>query len=173
MFMDPASGPKTRPTLASFRDRLVIIKPLRQETVPNRLGAPGSTQEKITADVTVVDGRGPVPLMEGNPPRPTGQTVEGPEFRAMWITNEYVVTQLGDALKAGGMVLGTVGLPDPTKNPGKGNAWGVIKATEEQKQVARDFLAGRLVSGLKAPAQPVQQAPAQPTGPVPGANPFA
>lgn len=173
-FMDPAKV-SARPTVASFRGRLIMVKPLKQETVPNRLGQPGATQERVTADVTVVDGAGPVPLMEGNPPRPTGATLEGPEFPRLWLQNEYIVAQLSEALRAGGVVLGRVDLPIPDKAPGKGNAWGIVKATDADKQMARDFLAGRLVSGAQAPAQVVSQAPAPPqtTAPVSHGNPFA
>lgn len=170
-FMDPANV-AARPTIASLRGRLVMIKPLKQETVPNRLGAPGSTQERVTADVTVVDGRGPVPVMEGNPPRATGQTLDGPEFPRLWIQNEYIVTQLSEALRVGGIVLGRVDLPNPNQNPGKGNAWGLTKATDADKQTARDFLANRTIGATQAPAQVVQPASQQIAPPTSGVNPF-
>lgn len=168
-FMDPASASSNRPSIASFRGRLIMVKPLKQETVPKRMGAPGQTEERVTADVTVVDGLGPVPKMEGNPPVATGVMIDGPEFPRMWISNEYVVTQLSEALRVGGVVLGRVDLPHPNKNPGQGNAWGIVRATDADKQTARDFLANRTIGATQAPAQVVPQN----TAPASHGNPFA
>src|SRR3546814_13723349 len=63
-FAAPAVIPSNFPTVASLRGRLVLIKPVSQKTVPNNLGKPGDMQEQITANVTVVDGLGPVPQMK-------------------------------------------------------------------------------------------------------------
>lgn len=170
-FMDPATPPSAFPTLASLRGRLVLVKPTKQETVPNNLGQPGSTQQRVTADVTVVDGRGPVPVVKQG--SPTGQTLEGPEFRGMWIQGEFITTQLAEALRSGGMVLGTVNTPKTNMPPGKGNAWGLTRATDADKQTARDFLAGRTIGATQEPAQVAPPAPQQITPPTSGVNPFA
>jgi hypothetical protein len=189
-FQAPATIPSSFPTIGSLRGRLVLITPLKQETRPNNLGAPGATQQVITADVDVVDGRGPVPVVRGNPPIPTGQMLEGPSFTGMWITNEVVVTQLQTALRTGGKVLARVDTKVPGTNPGKGNAWGLIDPTEADKQTARDFLAGRTIANTTppqpAPVQvqisdlvrdrqpaPVQAQTAPQSAPQPGTNPFA
>lgn len=168
-FAAPAVVPSGFPTTGSFRGRLILISPKKQETRPSNLGNPGDTQEVVTADVIVVDGLGPVPIVKGNPPTPTGQTLDGPNFTGMWFTNQVIIIQLQDALRTGGMVLARVDTRVPGTNPGKGNAWGLIDPTEADKQTARDFLAGRLVSSASSPAQPVPQAGA----PAPGTNPFA
>lgn len=166
-FGTPAAVPSAFPTVGGLRGRLVLIWPKKQETVPNKLGKPGDTQEQITANVDVVDGLGPVPVVKGNPPTQTGQFLDGPSFTGMWITNEVVVTQLRDALTSGGAVLGRIDTKVPGTNPGKGNAWGIMEPSEEDKQIARNFLANRTVGAAQAPApaqtaavHPVQSQPA-------------
>jgi hypothetical protein len=167
----PAAIPSEFPTVASLRGRLVLIKPLKQETVPNNQGAPGATQERVTANVTVVDGLGPIPVMSRGVP--TGQLLAGPDFNGMWIAAEVIVKQLAEALQTRGAVLARVNTPDPNAAPGKGNAWGLIHPTEQDKQIARDYLAGRTVGAAAAPAaQPVAQQAYQPQVQQP-ANPFA
>lgn len=156
-FAAPAAIPSSFPTVASFRGRLVLIKPLKQETVPNNLGAPGSTQERVTADILVVDGLGPVPQMKGNPPTPTGQMFEGPEYRGVYVQSEVIVKQLAEALAGRTQVLAWIDTKNPGTQPMKGNPWGLINATEnpEAVQTARTFLATQMVGAAQAPAQPV------------------
>lgn len=158
-FAGPAAIPSSFPTVASFRGRLVLIRPVKQETVPNNLGAPGSTQERVTADITVVDGLGPVPQMKGNPPAPTGQMFQGPDFPGTYVQSEVIVKQLADALSSRGMVLARIDTRTPGTNPIKGNPWGLIDPTEADKQTARNFLANRTVSAASAPAAAPVQAP--------------
>lgn len=207
-FAAPGVIPSAFPSVQSLQGRLVLLKPKSQRTVPNNLGGQGAMQEQMTVDVTVVDGGGPVPVWKNR--QQTGQFLEGPDFPGMWISSEVIVKQLGDALNTGGMVLARVNVPNPAAPAGKGNAWGLVDPTEQDKQIARNFLANRTVNATSgpAPAQPQAQqytpqaqaappaaqpqmftqpaqpvyspppaAPAptapQPTGYVPGANPFA
>lgn len=149
-FAPPAPIPSSFPTVASLRGRLVLIRPVKQETVPNNLGKPGDTQERITADVTVVDGQGPLPLFKSG--RPTGQTLDGPEFKGMWLASERIVGQLAEALQNRSMVLARVDTRTPGEEARKGNPWGLVDPTEADKQTARDFLAGRTVAAAAAPA---------------------
>lgn len=188
-FAAPAAIPSSFPTIASFRGRLVLIRPLKQETVPNNLGAPGSTQERVTADIVAVDGLGPVPQMKGNPPTPTGQTFPGPEFRGVYVQSEVIVKQLAEALAGRTQVLAWIDTRNPGTQPMKGNPWGLIDATKDPAavQTARNFLATQLVGAAQAPAAAPQYAPqpvpnqappaAQPLpqpGSAPaGVNPFA
>lgn len=153
-FAAPAAIPSSFPTIASFRGRLVLIKPLKQETVPNNLGAPGSTQERVTADITVVDGLGPVPQMKGNPPTPTGQMFDGPEYRGVYVQSEVIVKQLAEALANRTQVLAWIDTRNPGTNPMKGNPWGLIDATAnpDAVQTARNFLATQMVGAATAPA---------------------
>lgn len=166
-FAAPAAIPSSFPTVASFRGRLVLIRPLGQQTVPNNLGAPGSTQERVTADITVVDGLGPVPQMKGNPPTPTGQMFPGPDFPGVYVQSEVIVKQLADALSSRGMVLARIDTRNPGTQPMKGNPWGLMDPTEDDKQIARNFLANRTVAAASGPAGQQNAAP------VPGTHPFA
>jgi hypothetical protein len=175
-FSDPAVLPTTRPTVGGLRGRLALFKPTSTKMVP-AYGRPGEMVEQLTVDITVVDGNGPVPVVKGNPPRPTGQTLDGHFWPGVWISNEVIVAQLQGALKSGGMVIGTIDTKTPGTDPGKGNAWGIAPATEEQKQIARNFLAGQMVSAASVPApapQPVAQAAPvfSLTGTGPGSKPF-
>lgn len=189
-FAAPGVIPSTFPSIESFRGRLVLIKPKSQKQVPNTLGNPGDMKDQITADVTVVDGLGPVNLFKQR--QFTGQTLPGPDFPNSWLDAQVVVVQLQDALKSGGMVLGRIDTKTPGTMAVKGNPWGIIAPTEEDKQIARNFLATRTVAAAAAPvAQPVPvyapqpvvaAAPVAPPAPVQlpapgsapaGVNPFA
>lgn len=183
-FQDPFTPPSTHPTIASFRGRLIMVTPKKSDTVPDNLN-PGKMVERITADVTVVDGLGPVPRMKGNPPQPTGQYLDGPDFVGVWIQSSYLVSQL-QLSGIGRTVLGIIDTKTPGTNPGKGNPYGITPASPEQKQHAMQFLAARTVGAAAAPAPaPVPQAlpayPMQPTAqpapvygaPVAAPNPFA
>lgn len=155
-FAAPAIVPSNFPTVASLRGRLVLIEPLSQRTVPNNMGGPGAMQEQVTANVSVVDGLGPVPQMKGNPAQPTGLMIDGPTWNGMWIQSEVVVKQLADALRGRTKVLARIDVPNPNMAPGKGNAYGLIDATQSEadKQTARQFLAGQMVGAASAPAAP-------------------
>lgn len=163
-FAGPAAIPTDFPKVQSLQGRLVLITPKSQKTVPNNL-TPGTTKEQMTADVTVVDGRGPVPVFKNR--QHTGQFLAGPDFPGMWIDSEVIVKQLADAMKTGGMVLATVNVQNPAAPAGKGNAWGLVYPTEDDKQTARNFLANRTISAASAPmtvqvqGQPVTVPPVQ------------
>lgn len=158
-FQDPATPPSTFPTQASFRGRLLLITPRKLDVVPNNMN-PGTTQDRITADVTVVDGLGPVPQMkEGNH---TGGWLEGPDFTGVWFTGQRVVDQMRSFVGTGQSVLSVIETYQPGQPPRKGNPWGLVTATDEQKNQARAFLASRTVGAAAAPVTvpaPVQYAP--------------
>lgn len=169
-FASPAPIPSEFPTVASFRGRLVLIQPQKIESVPNNLGAPGAMQDRVTATVSVVDGQGPVPVFKNNVH--TGQWLEGPSWSGVWLQAEVISKQLAPngQIAQGSMVLARIDTRTPGEIPRKGNPWGLIDPTEADKQLARDFLANRLVASASAPApqaappaapQPVYQAPAQ------------
>lgn len=174
-FVDPIIPPSTHPTVGSFRGRLIMITPRKTETVPDNLN-PGKMVERITADITVVDGQGAVPVVKGNPPQPTGQFLEGPDFTGVWLQSERIVQQLSAYVGTGRSVLGVIDTRNPGTSPMKGNPWGVTAATPEQKQAAVHFLNSRTVGAAAAPAPqptPVQQQYAAPAPqPATGPNPF-
>lgn len=150
-FADPIIPPSTHPTIGSFRGRLIMITPTKTEMVQDNLN-PGKIVERITANITVVDGQGPVPVVKGNPPTPTGQYLEGPDFTGVWLQSERVVTQLHDYVGTGRPVLGVIDTRNPGTDPKKGNPWGITAATPEQKQHAVNFLNSRTVGAAAAPA---------------------
>lgn len=163
-FADPIQPPSVYPSQASLRGRLVLITPRKIETKPSNLN-PGQMQEIITADVTVVDGLGPVPDIKNN--QPSGQWLEGPDFTGVWLSGQRVVDQLRSQIGTGQSVLGVIETYQPGQAPMKGNPWGILTATPEQKAQASQFLAARTVAAAAppAPAQPQYQAapaPAQP-----------
>lgn len=168
-FADPIIPPSTHPTVASFRGRLAMFTVRKSEMTTSSL-KPGPF-ERLTVDVTVVDGRGPVPLMKGNPPTPTGATLDGPDFTGMWIDSEYIVSQLSPMVGTGIPVLGIIDTKTPGTNPGKGNPWGIIAATPEQKQAAINFLNTRAVGGAAAPAPVAHQATPQAAAAAPSPAP--
>lgn len=176
-FADPIIPPSTHPTIGSFRGRLIMITCTKTEMVNDNLN-PGKVVERITANVTVVDGQGPVPVVKGNPPQPTGQYLEGPDFTGVWLQSERIVAQLHDYVGTGKPVLGVIDTRNPGTAPMKGNPWGITAATPEQKQYAVNFLNSRTVGAAAAPApvpavQPQYSQPAAPQVAAPAAPPVA
>ena len=156
-FADPIQPPSVYPSQASLRGRLVLITPRKIETKPSNLN-PGQMQETITADVTVVDGLGPVPDIKNN--KHSGQWLEGPDFTGVWLSGQRVVDQLRSQIGTGQSILGVIETYQPGQVPMKGNPWGILTATPEQKAQASQFLATRTVAAAAAPAPYQQQAPA-------------
>lgn len=184
-FADPIQPPSVYPSQASLRGRLVLITPRKIETTPSNLN-PGQMQERITADVTVVDGLGPVPDIKNN--KHSGQWLEGPDFTGVWLSGQRVVDQLRSQIGTGQSVLGVIETYQPGQVPMKGNPWGILTATPEQKAQASQFLATRTIASTPdpapaqaqpqyqaapAPAQPQYQQAAAPPAPAPAAQPVA
>lgn len=183
-FADPIQPPSVYPSQASLRGRLVLITPHKIETTPSNLN-PGQMQERITADVTVVDGLGPVPDMKNN--QHSGQWLDGPDFTGVWLSGQRVVDQLRSQIGTGQSVLGVIETYRPGQAPMKGNPWGILTATPEQKTQASQFLATRTVAAAAAPvpqpeqfqpqaappAQPQYTQQAAPPAPAPAAQPVA
>lgn len=144
---DPAPQAARGPRLRDIYGRLLILIPHKVETVPNRLGKPGETQDRMTADVIVLDGGtlhyGGKP--EEMPPVPHDKVAQAPvKFDRMFISSVSLISQARNALEARrtgkpGMVLGRLGKGEDT---GKGNPpWLLAKATEEDKTLGRAWLA--------------------------------
>lgn len=165
-FADPIIPPSTHPTVGSFRGRLVMITARKTEMVSDNLN-PGKVVERITADISVLDGTSSVPVVKGNPPQPTGQHIEGPDFTGVWIQSERIVQQVRDYVGTGRPVLGVIDTRNPGTAPMKGNPWGIVAATPEQKAQAIAFLNARAIGGAAAPApQPQAQPAPAPTYPM-------
>lgn len=164
-FADPTVPASTFPTVASFRGRLAMFTVRKSEMKISQLNPGAGPKERLTVDVTVVDGLGAVPLLRGNPPQPTGQTLPGPDFTGVWIESERLVEQLRGQLGTGRPVLGVIDTRNPGTHPMKGNPWGLTAATEEQKAQARAYLANRSVAQAAAPEPVTQAAPQYATAP--------
>lgn len=174
---DPFATPTPRvsafPSPASFRGRLVLIRPTKLEhDVPRQKSSPnGPKGDRVTANVSVVDGSGPVELFpNGNP---SGQFIDGTEFRGVWFGQDQLAAGLqdvrGNLLE---LVLARIDTLSPGTRPGQGNPWIFTDPTEADKDMARAFLAAQMVGGAAAPtAPPAQKAPpvAPPAGPFSGA----
>ena len=153
-FAAPAHVPSEFARIQSFHGRLCLWKPTATDMVPNEHG---QLKPRLTVDITVVDGAGPLPMYEQRVH--TGKFLDGPEFRGTYVSGQRLVVQLDDALKSGGMVLGRLGLYKEGKPQGQGNPWGIVEPTEEDKQIARQFLATRTVGAAQAPAAAQVQQP--------------
>jgi hypothetical protein len=141
------------PSMEQLAGRLVLVRPLKlTENIPSRnYRNPDGTpvmSERIDAEIKVVDG----PLAD----------FPSTEFDSMWVGGSYQVTQLKGPLSRKSSMLGRVQLKDPSKPKGQGNPWGFEPPTDQDKQIARDYLAGRTIGGAEAPA----------AAPAPKKNPF-
>lgn len=174
-FQTPTPRTSAFPSVASFRGRLILIRPTKLEhDVPKQASAPtGPKGDRVTANVSVVDGSGPVELFPGG--NPSGKFLDGTEFRGVWFGQDQLAAGLqdvrGNLLE---MVLGRVDTLKPGTRAGQGNPWVFTEPTEEDKQRARDYLASQMVGGASAPTQPAptkapQYQAAPPQGPFAGA----
>lgn len=157
----PAVIPTTFPSVQSFHGRLLLLTPRKIDLVPNKQN-PTQMVERMTVDVTVVDGVGPVQLFSNR--QATGQFLEGPDFPGVYFSQGRIVNQLRKALESGGKVLGRPGLYKEGQPAGQGNPWGLVDPTEQDAQIARQFLANRTVTAaIPAPqATPLAGPVAQP-----------
>lgn len=149
---DPFAGPAPQqargPRLRDLYGRLLLVIPHKlEEGIPNRL-QPGTTQDRMTADVIVLDG-GPIAYggkPEGTPPVPHDKTANVPhKTDRMYISSAGLISQCRDALakrQAGqpGMVLGRLGVGE-AKEPGQSAPWLLSQPTDADKVTARAYLA--------------------------------
>lgn len=148
---DPFSGPAPQqprgPRLRDLYGRLLLVVPHKlEEGVPNRL-QPGTVQDRMTADVIVLDG-GPINYggkPEATPPVPHNKVAQVPHrTERMFVSSAGLISQCRDALakrRVGqpGMVLGRLGVGD-AKEPGQNAPWLLTPPTEQDKQIARQYL---------------------------------
>lgn len=148
-FSDPAPREARGPRLRDMYGRLLLLIPHKlEEGIPNRLGKPGETQDRMTADVVILDGG---PLMYGGAPEkipavPHTQLAEIPHKNArMFISSAGLISQCREALAkkvttgVPGMVLGrlAVGEAKGDQNP----PYLLTPATDADKALARTYLA--------------------------------
>lgn len=150
---DPFSGPAPQlprgPRLLEMYGRLLLMIPHKLEQgVPNRLAnKPGEVQDRMTADVIILDG-GPISYggkPEKTPPVPHDKTAQVPhKNERMYISSVGLISQNREALAkrlAGqpGMVLGRLAKGESTGN--QEAPWILTPPTDADKAVARGYLA--------------------------------
>ncbi len=148
-FDAPAPQQPRGPRMRDLYGRLLLIVPHKlEEGVPNRLGKPGDTQDRMTADVIVLDG-GPIHYggaPEKIPAVPHDKTAQVPHCtKRQFISNAGIISQCRVALAKKvttgqpGMVLGRLGVGEAK---GDNNAPYLLNPpTEQDKQIARNYLA--------------------------------
>lgn len=152
-FADPIDIPSTHPSAASFRGRHILIEPTRLELdLPKKNG---KLEDRITATVTVLDGKGDVELCPQQVP--SGIKVPGPVYPGVWFSQERIVKGIfpNRAFVPGKRVLARLETykPGPAK---EGNPWGMEPLTAEQKSAAIQILNEITIGGASAPAQEEQ-----------------
>ena len=153
-FADPTPRVSEFASADSFRGRLILIEPTKVErNVPKQANVlNGPTGDRVTATVTVVDGQGPVQVFAQR--AGTGVWLDGPEHLGVWFNQDQIAAGLQtlkkDALLK--MVLCRIDTLKPGTPAGQGNPWIMNAASEEDKQMARDFLAGRKIAQASTPA---------------------
>jgi hypothetical protein len=169
-FADPAAVGGTRPAIRDLVGRTVVIRPTRYE--PNAPAIkPGETQERITADILIVDG-GPLDfggnLVTANKPH-TYRVATPYLAKGVYISNTNIVASVKDSTGVA-PVLGTIAL-GITNTPGNNAPYNLlrIEPTEPKYNMAGQLYTQVLNSTFVNPtpasigAAPVAQpAPAQP-----------
>lgn len=149
-FADPAEIPSEHPNASSFRGRAILIEPTQLELdVPKQ---EGGVQDKVTATVTVLDGKGDVELCPSQ--IPSGIKVPGPVYKGIWFSQERIVKGLfpDRVFVPGKRVLARL----DTYKPGiakKGNPWGMNALSPAEKAAAIAVLNALTINGASAPAE--------------------
>lgn len=133
-FATPDAVGATRPAVRDFADRVVVIRPTRFEKDVPGVEA-GKLQDRITADVLVLDG-GPMEF-GGNVRRGKPQTmvVETPFLvKSMYISNTNMV-QAVQAQVGKGVVLGRV-VEGKASNPAHNNPFNLNEVPQDDPKYA-------------------------------------
>lgn len=150
MLGDPAKQAPKGPRLEDLYNRLLIIVPKRLETVNNRL-KPGTTQDRLTANVIVLDGG--VLHYGGNPndrpPRPHDKVTDVPvRFVDMFISSVGLISQTREKLAE--RLAGTQSFPGVLGRLGVGEKkgdfkppWLLFPVSDEERIWAGQVLAAR------------------------------
>lgn len=116
-----------------FQGHLLIFKPSKyEEGIPSPDFNPAQPQyqNRITSDVWVVDG----PLK--NP-----DYADEAMFSDVYFSQDRIVKSVKRAVGTNKMIVGRPKLKDPSKRPGKGNAWNLEAPTAEEMAAVRAFWA--------------------------------
>lgn len=153
-FEDPTPRTSEFASADSFRGRLILIEPTKVERdVPKQATNPtGPKGDRVTANVTVVDGQGPVQIYSQRVP--SGKFLDGPMHRGVWFNQDQLAAGLqtpeGQLRKR---VLCRIDTLKPGTPAGQGNPWTMTVTTPAEKEMAAKFLANVI---LNEPAQEEQ-----------------
>ncbi len=165
-FEDPTPRQAKHASADSFRGRLIAIEPVSVERdVPKQAKQPnGAKGDKITANVILLDGLGPVKAYSQRVA--TGAILEGPVYRKVWFNQDQVTEacQTPDGKSLRKLVLCRIDTLKPGLMAGQGNPWVVTPATPEERQQAIQAYAAIMMGGAQQAA---------PAAPVADENPFA
>lgn len=172
----PAGQAYPRPKLSDLRGRLVLIRPTALDRGIKAPGTdPNKLQDRITADIVVLDGGALAfggsmqqgrPNTHQDPAMPVG-------YKGVFLSQKSVVTQLqgylpGPTNPAGGRCLARVGL-GTSSTPGNNAPYRLDDPSNEDIALAHQYLAGEQTGNLpfRSTAEPVpgQQAAPMQTGP--------
>lgn len=148
-FEDPTPRQASHPSAYSFRNRLIMVEPVGVErNVPKVATQPnGPKSDKVIANVTVLDGQGPIDIYSGH--SPGGRKLDGPVFRKVWFNQDQIAEalQTPDGKSLRNRVLMRIDTLQPGVSPaGAGNPWVVTAATPEEKKQAAAALASLIVN---------------------------
>lgn len=157
---DPFSNPTPRvsafASADSFRGRLIMIEPtLVERDLPKTATQPnGPKGDRVTADVTTLDGLGPVQIYSNRVP--SGRYLDGPLHRKVWFNQDQLSAglQTPDGKSLLSKVLCRIDTLRPGTPAGQGNPWVMTPATDEEKQQAIAELARLSIEGASAPTAP-------------------
>lgn len=153
-FEDPTPRTSEFASADSFRGRLILIEPTKVERdIPKQATAPnGPKGDRVTANVTVVDGKGPVQIYSMR--APSGKFLDGPLHRGVWFNQDQLSAGLqtpDGALRK--RVLCRIDTLKPGTPAGQGNPWTMTVTTADEKAQAAKFLAEAIIN------QPEEESP--------------
>lgn len=146
-FEDPTPRTSAFASADSFRGRLIFIQPTEVErNVPKQATNPtGPKGDRVTANVTTVDGLGPVQVYSQRVP--SGKFLDGPMHRKVWFNQDQLASGLQTPegqLRKG--VLCRIDTLKPGTPAGQGNPWVMTATTAEEKKQAAKFLAETILN---------------------------
>lgn len=146
-FEDPTPRVSAFASADSFRGRLIMVEPTKVERdIPKQANVPnGPKGDRVTANVTVLDGLGPVQVFAQR--TPTGKMLDGPVHRGVWFNQDQLAAGLqtpeGQLRKR---VLCRIDTLKPGTPAGQGNPWVINATTPEEKKQAAEALANLIIN---------------------------
>jgi hypothetical protein len=142
-----------RPRLLDFgrENRLVLVSPIKIERdLPNTLGKPGDKQDRLTADVVILDG--PLFAFGGAPEKNKPHTHTTPaipyEILSMFISSAPLISQCERRL--GEMVLGRLAIRDL---PNGNTAYRLLDPSPADEAIAQQYLVDKMAGRIAPPQQ--------------------